>query len=171
MQAGTFYWNSGIFVWKAATILDELRRREPKMLAHLETIANQRQSPDFEKIFASEFAAIEGVSIDYAVMEHADEIVVIEATFDWDDVGNWSAVGRLRGSDSHGNTVVGRHLGIDTGDSIIRGQDEHLVVTLGVQGLIVVQTPDATLVADRNNEESIRDLVKMIKDKGWNHFL
>ena len=171
MQAGTFYWNSGIFVWKAATILDELRRREPKMLAHLETIANQRQSPDFEKIFASEFAAIEGVSIDYAVMEHADEIVVIEATFDWDDVGNWSAVGRLRGSDSHGNTVVGRHLGIDTGDSIIRGQDEHLVVTLGVQGLIVVQTPDATLVADRNNEVSIRDVVKMIKDKGWNHFL
>ena len=96
---------------------------------------------------------------------------VIEASFDWDDVGNWSAVGRLRGTDEDGNTIVGRHLGIDSRDSIIRGQEGHLVVTLGVQGLIVVQTPDATLVADRNSEESIRELVKMIKEKGWNEHL
>ena len=171
LQEGTFYWNSGIFVWKAATILDELRKREPKMMAHLEAIAKQREAQDFEKIFATEFAAIEGVSIDYAVMEHAEEIVVIEATFDWDDVGNWTAVGRLRGSDGDGNTIVGRHLGIDTSDSIIRGQNGHLVVTLGVRGMIIVQTGDATLVADRNNEESIRDLVKMIKEKGWNYYL
>lgn len=171
LQAGTFYWNSGIFVWKATTILEELHRREPKMLAHLEAIASQRGSANFDEVFATEFAAIEGVSIDYAVMEHAEEIVVIEASFDWDDVGNWTAVGRLRGSDKDGNTIVGRHLGIDTSDSIIRGQEGHLVVTLGVQGLIVVQTPDATLVADRKSEESIRELVKMIKEKGWDEYL
>ncbi len=171
LQEGTFYWNSGIFVWKAVTILGELRKREPKMVAHLEAIAKRRGDEDFEKIFAKEFAAIEGVSIDYAVMEHAEEIIVIEANFDWDDVGNWTAVGRLRGSDGDGNTIVGRHLGIDTKDSIIRGQEGHLVVTLGVRGMIIVQTPDATLVADRNNEESIRDLVKMIKDKGWGEYL
>ena len=171
LKAGTFYWNSGIFVWKAATILEELGRRQPKMLAHLEAIASQRGNENFDKVFAEEFAAIEGVSIDYAVMEHAEEIVVIEASFDWDDVGNWSAVGRLRGTDEDGNTIVGRHLGIDSRDSIIRGQEGHLVVTLGVQGLIVVQTPDATLVADRNSEESIRELVKMIKEKGWNEHL
>ncbi|MDG2409124.1 MAG: mannose-1-phosphate guanylyltransferase [Pirellulales bacterium] len=171
LEAGTFYWNSGIFVWKAATILEELRRREPEMLRHLETIAKSRGSKDFEKIFATEFDAIQGVSIDYAVMEHAQDIVVIEATFDWDDVGNWTAVGRLRGTDGDGNTIVGQHLGIDTKDSIIRGQDGHLVVTLGVKEAIVVQTPDATLVADRNSEESIRELVKMIKEKGWTEYL
>ncbi len=171
LQAGTFYWNSGIFVWKAATILEELRRRQPEMLRHLETIAKSRGQKDFAKIFTSEFSAIQGVSIDYAVMEHAQEIAVIEAPFDWDDVGNWTAVSRLRGTDGSGNTIVGKHLGIDTKDSIIRGQDGHLVVTLGVQDTIVVQTPDATLVADRNNEESIRKLVKMIEEKGWTEYL
>ena len=171
LQAGTFYWNSGIFVWKAVTILEELQRREPEMLMHLEAIAQGRGRKDFGEIFTSEFSAIRGVSIDYAVMEHAQDIVVIEAPFDWDDVGNWTAVSRLRGTDGNGNTVVGQHLGLDTKNSIIRGQDGHLLVTLGVEGVIVVQTPDATLVADRNNEESIRKLVKMIEEKGWTEYL
>ena len=171
LQAGTFYWNSGIFVWKAKTILEELRQREPEMLKHLEVIAENRGSDNFAEIFSNEFSAIEGVSIDYAVMEHAQDIVVVEAPFDWDDVGNWSAVGRLRGADENGNTIVGRHLGLKTENAIVRAQDGHLLVTLGMKDLIVVQTADATLVADRNDEESIRELVKMIEEKGLTEYL
>ena len=171
LQAGTFYWNSGIFVWKAKTILEELRQREPEMLKHLEVIAENRGNDDFTEIFSNEFSAIQGVSIDYAVMEHAQDIVVVEAPFDWDDVGNWTAVGRLRGADENGNTIVGRHLGLNTENSIVRAQDGHLLVTLGTKDLIVVQTADATLVADRNDEESIRELVKMIEEKGWTEYL
>ena len=171
LQSGDFYWNSGIFVWKAATILDELQRREPEMMGHLRAIAESWGNDNFAEMFSKEFAAIRGVSIDYAVMEHAEDIVVIEAPFDWDDVGNWSAVGRLRGSDENGNTIVGKHLGIGTTNSIVRSEDGHLLVTLGVENMIFVQTRDATLVADRNDEESIRQLVKMIEEKGWNEYL
>jgi mannose-1-phosphate guanylyltransferase len=170
-EAGTFYWNSGIFVWKAATILEELRRRQPEMLSHLRTIAEHRQADNFDELFASEFTAIKGVSIDYAVMEHAEEIVVIEAPFDWDDVGSWTALSRLRGTDRDGNTIAARHLGLETKGSIIRGREDHLLVTLGLSDCIVVQTPDATLVADRNDEESIRKLVKIIEERGWTEYL
>ena len=171
VQSGDFYWNSGIFVWKAATILEELKRREPEMLRHLQVIAESCDEENFAEIFSKEFSAIKGVSIDYAVMEHAEEIVVIEASFDWDDVGNWSSVSRLRGTDENGNTIVGRHLGIDTKNSIMRAEDGHLLVTLGMEDIILVQTRDATLVADRNDEESIRRLVKMIEENGWTEYL
>ena len=171
LDAGTFYWNSGIFVWKAATILEELARREPEMLAHLRTITEHQQSADFDEVFQEEFTAIRGVSIDYAVMEHATDIVVIEAPFDWDDVGNWTALSRLQGMDPEGNTIDARYLGLNTKGSIVRGPEDHLLVTLGLTDCIVVHTPDATLVANRKDEESIRRLVKMLEEKGWSEYL
>ncbi|MDP7266820.1 MAG: mannose-1-phosphate guanylyltransferase [Pirellulales bacterium] len=171
LDAGTFYWNSGIFVWKAATILEELAEREPEMLGHLRTITEHWESEDFEDVFRQEFSAIDGVSIDYAVMEHATDIVVLEAPFDWDDVGNWTALSRLRGEDEEGNTIDARHLGLNTTGSIVRGRGDHLLVTLGLSDCIVVHTPDATLVANRNDEESIRKLVQLIEEKGWTEHL
>jgi len=171
LDAGTFYWNSGIFVWKAATILKELAEREPEMLGHLRTITEHWESADFEEVFKQEFSAINGVSIDYAVMEHATDIVVLEAPFDWDDVGNWTALSRLQGKDEEGNTIDARHLGLNTTGSIVRGSGDHLLVTLGLSDCIVVHTPDATLVANRNDEESIRKLVQLIEEKGWTEHL
>jgi mannose-1-phosphate guanylyltransferase len=104
-------------------------------------------------------------------MEHARDVIVIEAPFDWDDVGSWRALARLRGTDDEGNTIVGRHLGVDTVRSIIRTSDDHLVVTLGMKDCIVVHTPDATLVADKSEEESIRKVVEKLKERGWNDVL
>ncbi len=104
LEEGTFDWNSGIFVWKAQTILDELRRCEPTMAEHLQTIDAAIGSTDFESVFRREFSAIVGKSIDYAVMEHAQETVVLEAPFQWDDVGSWQALARLLGTDDQGNT-------------------------------------------------------------------
>ena len=111
-----------------------------------------------------EFAAIQGISIDYAVMERATDVAVIEAPFEWDDVGSWQAIGRLSASDAAGNTILGRHLGLDTSGTIVRTTDDHLVVTLGLSDCIVVHTPDATLVANKHDEESIRKLVKLIEE-------
>jgi mannose-1-phosphate guanylyltransferase len=91
VAAGTFYWNSGIFVWKAATILRQLEERQPEMVSRLKTIAAAADSASYEDVFAREFAAIDGISIDFAVMEHADDVVVVEAPFSWDDVGSWQA--------------------------------------------------------------------------------
>jgi mannose-1-phosphate guanylyltransferase len=171
VAAGTFYWNAGIFVWKAATILAELESRQPEMTARLRRIAAAAETPAWQQVFAREFEAIQGVSIDYAVMEHAGSVLVIEAPFAWDDLGSWQAMARLAGRDADGNTVMGRHLGLRTTGTIVRGADDHLIVTLGVSDLIVVHTPDATLVANKHDEESIRQLVKLIAERGWQQYL
>jgi len=171
LETGNFYWNAGIFVWKANTIRKVLAQYEPEMAKHLETIAATAGSEQFDEVFAGEFAKIDGKSIDYAVLEHYNDVAVIEAPFSWDDLGNWQSLGRLRGTDEEGNTIVGKHLGLQTKNTIVRSQDDHLVVTLGIEDCIVVHTPDATLVANRHDEESIRQVVQMIKENGWEEYL
>ena len=171
LAAGNFYWNSGIFVWRARTILDALERHQPDMFAHLRRIAAARDTADYSRTFAREFAAIRPISIDYAVMEHAREVVVVESPFEWDDVGSWQSMERLSAADAAGNTVQGKHLGLNTRGTIVRTDDEHLVVTLGMADCIVVHTPDATLVANKHDEESIRELVKLIEERGWQQYL
>jgi mannose-1-phosphate guanylyltransferase len=171
LAAGNFLWNAGIFVWKAATILAALAERQPECLAHLETIAAAWDTPDREAVFAREFAAIKGISIDYAVLEHATDVAVIEAPFEWDDLGGWSAVARQRGTDSGGNTVVGRHLGIDTVRTIVNASEDHLVVTMGLEDMLVVHTADATLVARRAHEEAVRKVVAELEKRGWTEYL
>ena len=171
LESGDYYWNSGIFVWKAARIMEELARHEPDMYGHLERIANATDLAAYPDILRDEFTAIKSKSIDYAVMEQADEVVVVEAPFEWDDVGSWQAIARLRGADGDGNTITGQHLGIDTKGTIVRTSDEHLVVTLGVKDCVIVHTPHATLVANKHDEESVRKVVKLIEEKGWNNYL
>ncbi len=171
LEAGNYLWNGGIFVWKAATILAALAERQPECLAHLNRIADAWDTPARDTVFAEEFAAIKGISIDYAVLEHARDVVVIEAPFSWDDLGGWSAVARQRGGDTDGNTVVGRHLGIDSSRTIVHAGDDHLVVTMGLTDMLVVHTPDATLVAHRAHEEAVRKVVAELEKRGWTEFL
>jgi mannose-1-phosphate guanylyltransferase len=141
------------------------------MMAHLRVIADSQNQPNAAVVFNREFAAIRGISIDYAVMEHATDVAVIEAPFTWDDVGTWQAAARLAGADTEGNSVIGKYVGIDTHGSIIRTTNDHLVATVGVKDLIVVHTPDATLVANRHDEESIRKIVKILEERGWMEYL
>jgi mannose-1-phosphate guanylyltransferase len=171
LATGEYYWNSGIFVWRAATILDALRQRQPQMLIHLEKIVGTWDTKNRDHVFEHEFAAIQPISVDYAVMEHAADVAVIEAPFDWDDLGGWQALARQEGADADGNTIAGRHVGLNTRGSIIRGDDDHLIVTLGVNDLIVVRTPNATLVANKHDEEQIRKIVKELEDRGWSDYL
>jgi mannose-1-phosphate guanylyltransferase len=183
LAAGSFYWNSGIFVWKAQTILDALAQHEPEMHRRLATIAAAIATPGYQSILEREFAAIGGKSIDYAVMEHARDVLVIEAPFQWDDVGSWQAIARLSQSDEHGNTVNAKHLGLNTTGTIVRdlasgenqpspgARDDHLIVTLGLSDCIIVRTPDATLIARKEDEESIRQVVKLLEERGWKQYL
>jgi mannose-1-phosphate guanylyltransferase len=171
VASGRFYWNSGMFVWKAATILSALEERQPETISRLKTIVAAAGRPDFSEVFNREFAAIKGISIDYAVMEHAQEVAMVEAAFDWDDLGTWQAVARQSPADADGNTIAGRHVGMSTANSIIRTDEQHLIATVGVNDLIVVHTPDATLVANRHDEESVRRIVKLLEERGWMEYL
>lgn len=170
LSTGNFYWNAGIFVWKAQTILQALAKFEPEMHQRLLAIQQAIGSDAFDDVLDEQFHAIQGKSIDYAVMEHYQQVAVMEAPFEWDDVGNWQTLTRTHGQDDQGNTIIGKHLGIRTSNTIVRS-DDHLVVTLGVQDLIVVHTPDATLIAHKHDEESIREVVDELKRRGLDAYL
>lgn len=163
LASGQYYWNAGIFVWKAKTILALIEKYEPAMFACLKKIGDAIGRPDYAEVEAREFAAIQGKSIDYAVLERHDDVVVVEAPFTWDDVGSWQALARLRGNDAEGNTILARHVGVDTKGTIVRGPDNHLIATVGLEDIIVVHTPNATLVARRDREEDVRKIVEQLK--------
>ncbi len=171
LDAGRYYWNAGIFVWKARTILDALARFEPPMAAHLNSIAQSVDTDRFDATFAREFAAIAGKSIDYAVLEHSQHVVVVEAPFEWDDLGSWRALARLHGRDEQGNTRIGQSIAIRTTNSIIRSSSEHLIASIGVDNLVIIHTPDATLVARQDDEESVREIVQLLQERGWEQYL
>ena len=139
--------------------------------AGLNEIRRAIGTKQFAQSFEQEFAGIGAKSIDFAVMERYPNVVVVEAPFAWDDLGNWPALSRTRGVDQHGNTILGKHLGIETHGCVISTDSEHLVATLGVNDLIIVHTGDATLVANRKDEESMRELVKRMEQLGWKEFL
>jgi len=126
LASGKHYWNSGIFVWRAATILQELRNNQPKLAAAVERIAASWDTPQREDVLTTEYAALEKISIDYAVMEKAAEVLVVQAPFLWDDVGSWLALERRHPQDAHDNTTLANHLGIDTHNCVIVGEGEKL---------------------------------------------
>ena len=171
LQAGTYDWNSGIFMWRAATILEALRTFEPEMMKHIDKISAQMGSPAFNTTLQREFDLIRGRSIDYAVMERYRDVAVIEAPFRWDDVGSWQAIGRLTEPDEQGNCVRGKYLPIQSQRMIVYGDEGHLLVTIGMQDTIVVHTPNATLVAPKEAEEQVREVVKQLQSRNWEDFL
>ena len=171
LAAGSYYWNSGIFMWKASTILKALEEFEPEMYGHIQNIAKGIGTSNFQKNFTEHFEKIKGKSIDFAVMERYRNIAVIEAPFAWDDVGSWQAIARLIKPDGQGNAVDGPYLPIDSSGMIVRTDDEHLVVTIGMHDTIVVHTHDATLVAPKSEEERVREVVKQLAELGHRQYL
>ena len=171
LDSGNFYWNSGIFVWKARTIMAALETNEPEMHAHLVKIGDAVGTDDFQATLKSEFTAIKGKSIDYAVMENYPDVVVVEAPYNWDDLGNWAALPKLSGVDHQGNTINGKHLGLETSNTIVRTNDNHLIVTVGVDDHIVVHTDDATLIVNRKHENLVGQVVKKLQELDWQEYL
>lgn len=171
LSAGTFYWNSGIFLWKAKTILEALKEFEPEMYEQIEAISKGIGTSKFQEIFAKHFEQIKGKSIDFAVMERYKNVSVIEAPFAWDDVGSWQAMARLIKPDANGNAIQGPYLPIDSKDMIVSCEEDHLVVTIGMKDTIVVHTSDATLVAPKSEEERVREVVQQLKELGHHRYL
>lgn len=166
VDSGTFYWNCGIFVWRASTIMEMLKTFEPEIERGLQVIAKSIATDQYDDVVSEVFPELPSISIDYAVLERASDIAVIEAPFEWDDIGSWQALPRLNGADEAGNTVDGDHIGVATENCIIRAPAGHTVASFGVNSLIIVHTPDVTLVADRNDETGVKRLVEELKARG-----
>jgi mannose-1-phosphate guanylyltransferase len=169
--AGEYFWNSGIFVWKAETILRALRERTPALFAAVQRIADAWPAAERERVLLREYEGLERISIDYAVMEHATDVLVVQAPFHWDDVGSWLALERMNPQDAEGNTILGLHCGLSTKGCLIVGDSDRLIATIGVANLLIVQDGDATLVADRREEGTIKQLVELLKKKGLEKYL
>ena len=111
------------------------------------------------------------ISIDYAVMEKAKDVIVIEVDFTWDDVGSWFAIERWNKKDNLGNTVLGMHYGMDTNSCIIVNNEQHLIATIGISDMIIVHTKDATLICNKQKAEQIKKLVEELRKGGKQAFL
>jgi len=171
LRDGRYLWNCGIFCWKAQTIVDLLEQYEPELHAGLMRIADGIHCGEGKQVIAQQFPGLKSISIDYAVLERAQNVVVIEAPFQWDDVGSWLSLPRLNGCDRAGNTIDGPFCGIDTQGCIVRTTDDHLIATLGLRNLIVVHTADATLVADASQSERIKEILSELKTQGYDAYL
>lgn len=172
LEAGRFYWNCGIFVWRADRILEALREYEPEIHAHLQVLAGAVGTDRWESALAEEFPQMKKISIDYAVLERAGGVCVLEAPFEWDDVGSWQAMPRLLGTDENGNTVDAEFCGLDTTGCIVRSTvEDHLVATVGMEDCVIVHTPDATLVARKDDEGALRRLTDALRERGYERYL
>lgn len=151
-----YLWNSGIFVWKAAVFLDEVRRRAPEIGKLLPLL----EAGDEEAFFAE----APTISVDEAVLERSDAVGTVKATFRWDDVGSWSALARTRRSDADGNVAVGSLHAVDSRNVIAYSDDGTPLVLFGVEDLVVVRTASVTLVADRSRAPDLKALLGELPD-------
>ena len=164
VRAGHFYWNAGMFFWKASTILDGLRLHLPKTATLLSSLPPFRHK-DFAARVAEVFPLCENISIDYAVLQRADNVVGIACDdFGWNDVGSWHAVYELLPRDMHANATRSELLSTDSSGNYV-DCGKKMVALLGVKDLIIVDTPDALLVADRGRAQEVGQIVKALEDK------
>jgi Mannose-1-phosphate guanylyltransferase len=171
LRDGRFFWNCGIFAWRADEILRRLQQHEPEIHAFLEELRPHLGRPSWQKALQEIFPQMKSISIDYAVLEQGEGISVVEASFLWDDVGTWEALGRIFPADADGNVTVGNHVGVETRNCIIRSVGNHLVGTVGLENLLVVHTEQATLVARRNDDAGIRQLLAAIENRSLDGYL
>lgn len=176
VESGAYGWNSGMFVWKASTILDCLRRYKPESYQGLMKIQQAWGTPDQARIVAEMYPALPKISVDYAVMEPAsreqnraaDGVKVCTVTMDltWLDVGSWPSLGQTLTPDADGNAVSGVGIASRSKDTLVFNADDgHTVTVLGCEGLIVVHTPDATLVMPASKAEELKGLYNELPDR------
>jgi mannose-1-phosphate guanylyltransferase len=171
VASGEYYWNSGIFVWKASAILSAFRQFQPQLFAAVQRIAEAWATSERLSVLRHEYETLDRISIDFAILERAEKVLVVQAPYRWDDVGSWLAVERMNPQDADGNTILATHCGLETSGCVIVAESGHLIGTIGVRNLLIVQDGNATLVADRSDEGAVKQLVELMKKKGLEHFL
>ena len=167
LQEGNYYWNSGMFMLKAAIYLEELGRHEPEILKQAElALQAATRDADFIRLDAQAFAACPSISIDYAVMEKTEQAAMVAAAgVGWNDIGSWTALAEIEASDGQGNALLGDVLTEDVSNSYVRAE-HRMVALVGVENLVVVETADAVLVAHRDRAQDVKKIVEQLNASG-----
>ena len=166
----SYLWNSGMFVWKISTILNNMKEFMPKTYEGLVKIQDAIGTEEQESVLEAEFEKMDSESIDYGIMEKAENIFVLPGTFGWDDVGSWLAVGRIRSTNEFGNAVQGNVITVETKNSIIEGSDK-LIAAVGLEDIIVVDTEDALLICDKGHAGDIKKVLENLRICNRNEYI
>jgi mannose-1-phosphate guanylyltransferase len=158
---GGFYWNSGMFAWRASTIMKAISRFLPELHAGLMQIGEALGTDREEEVVVAIYAGLKAVSIDYGVMEKAGEVLFIPGDFGWSDLGSWDALWEVSGKDENGNACRGPVIGIDAGRSLVHSPGK-LVALIGVDDLLVIETDDALLICRRGRSQDVRKLTERL---------
>jgi mannose-1-phosphate guanylyltransferase len=176
LSSGQYRWNAGMFIWSFVTVAQGLEKHQPEMAAACQRwfkVANQPVK--LKKVLAKEYPEIKKISIDFALMEHAQNVVVADGSFEWDDLGAWPALARHVKPDADGNSAVADFVQVDASRNIIydaRTKHRTPIAVVGLRDSIIVQTDDATLVAHKSQAQKIKEMVaKLGADKKYKHLV
>jgi mannose-1-phosphate guanylyltransferase len=164
VSSGEYFWNAGMFVWRADRILQELALHRPALAQALALIGAAIGSPEQQRVLEHVWADVENVAIDVAVMEQTEYAAVIPADLGWSDVGDWASLADTLPKDGHGNAVVGKYVGVDTRNSLIYGNGR-IVATIGVEELVIVDTHDVVLICPRSRVQDVKAMVAMVREQ------
>lgn len=179
LRQGGHSWNSGMFVWRVDAILHEIQRQMPRLYQGIQTIAQAWDTPQRDQVIQEVWPRLETQTVDYGIMEGAQKVAVIPAGgLGWSDVGSWESLFEILPSDAHGNLRFGgKHINLDTHGVLVYANDltdsdvQRLIVTIGVQDLIVVDTGDVMLICARDQAQRVREVVKKLQEDGEDRYL
>ncbi len=170
IASGDFLWNSGQFVWRADVILHKLQVYLPELYAELMKIDRAIGTSHYATVLDQVYGLIRGISIDYGVMEKAENVYIIPGTFGWSDIGSWDEVYKMSGKDDRGNSVTGKFIPKDTSNCLVYSENR-LVAAVGVDDLIIVDTEDALLICKRGRSQEVKEIADYLKRKQMNEYL
>ncbi len=163
LAAGTFFWNSGIFIWQAETILKNIEKYMPDLHAGLLDIKSSLHTDNASRVCEQVYSALQGQSIDFGILEKAQHVYVIPSEFGWNDLGTWDEVYKSSKADENGNVVCGQALLKDVHNSYVEATDR-IVSVIGVDDLIIVDQPDAVLICKKERSQDVRWITEKLKD-------
>ena len=170
VESGEYSWNSGMFIWRVDRILEEFQRRMPEFYVQLAEVEATLGTPGYEVTLNRIWPQVAKQTIDDEVMEGAQDVTVIPVDIGWSDVGSWTSLSALLPADEAGNIAVGPHVGVDTRDTLVIG-GKRLIATIGLEGMVIVDTEDALLVCPKEREQEVREIVRLLEREGNQQYL
>lgn len=170
VASGDYAWNSGMFIWKASTILKNFERFLPNIHADLLKIADSMRTPQEYDVINGIYPQIQSISIDYGIMERSSDVYVVPGEFGWNDVGSFDMLSVLHDADEQGNVKVGDSVSIDS-TNCITFSEGRLIATIGLDNVVVIETRDAVLVCDKSKVQDVKKVVDVLKESGRKELL
>lgn len=164
VESGKYYWNAGMFIWKTSTMSNAFAQHAPELARLSDDVARVTGADELDALLRQAYPSLRAISIDYAVMEHARNIVMARGAFGWDDVGSWPSVAGHFSADLDGNVVIGSCEQIEAQNNIVVSE-HRLTALIGVRGLVVVQSENATLICPKERAEEVKKLLRRIADR------